>query len=163
METRSKSWKHCQKCLETLSESTVRKLGNTIRKFWNTVRKSESYETLSESTVRKQENRKHCQKVWKHCQKSLETLSESSVRRLGNTVRKTHFTVKKHESLLRTLSMPGEKEQKQFRNIDRKRNKAHKFVLLMARRMAYCLKATYSTSHFPFKFLIKASKGNFHF
>ena len=59
--------------------------------------------------------------------------------------------------------MPGEKEQKQFRNIDRKRNKAHKFVLLMARRMAYCLKATYSTSHFPFKFLIKASKGNFHF
>ena len=59
--------------------------------------------------------------------------------------------------------MPGEKEQKQFRNIDRRRYKAHKFVLLMARRMAYCLKATYSTLHFPFKFLIKASKGNFHF
>ena len=48
----------------------------------------------------------------------------------------------------------GEKEQKQFRNIDRKRNKAHKFVLLMARRMAYCLKATYSTVRhtFPLNF-----------
>ena len=147
--------------------------GNIVRKYCQEVRKH--YQKVL----------KHCQKVrklwnivWKYCPKARkqETLSESLEtlsKKFGNIVRKfcqevrkygqkDTFYCKKNESP-RTLSMPGEKEQKQFRNIDRKRNKAHKFVLLMARRMAYCLKATYSTSHFPFKFLIKASKGNFHF